>query len=247
MQPSPEEVEEAARLSAMGLREYSVAGTPYKLVGMAVEGKEPPTLAQRVEMARRLNEVGPKLPHYFKVHLKEDKPAATVEAVLSAAKGEGKMQAKTAASPAAPAAALDTKEIERAHALSVKDAAKREAQKKLDEAKKAKVDELKRKQTAAARKKVKGSSVAPKRTPAERKEADAKAAKAPKAKAAPAAAAPKKKGGIGGFCERLLVEGKSNEDILKAVKKEYPSAKTSAASLAWYRSRLREEGKLPPA
>lgn len=70
--------------------------------------------------------------------------------------------------------------------------------------------------------------------------------KAPKApKAAPTKREPKPKGqGIGAFCMGLIQAGKSNEDVLAAVAEKFPDAKTSAASVAWYRSKLKSEGAL---
>lgn len=54
----------------------------------------------------------------------------------------------------------------------------------------------------------------------------------------------KPKVGIGALCEKLILEGKSTEEILAAVKDANPAAKTSAASVAWYRNKLSQEGKL---
>lgn len=50
--------------------------------------------------------------------------------------------------------------------------------------------------------------------------------------------------GIGAFCSGLIVSGKSNEEVLAAVREKFPSAATSAASVAWYRNKLRAEGKV---
>ena len=51
------------------LKEYAVEGTAYRLLGMEDPSLEP-TIEERVAMARRLNEVGPKLPKYVhRVHL----------------------------------------------------------------------------------------------------------------------------------------------------------------------------------
>jgi chemotaxis protein histidine kinase CheA len=50
--------------------------------------------------------------------------------------------------------------------------------------------------------------------------------------------------GIGAFCKDLILKGKSNEEVLVAVKKQFPTACTSAASVAWYRNKLSSEGKL---
>jgi chemotaxis protein histidine kinase CheA len=81
------------------------------------------------------------------------------------------------------------------------------------------------------------------------------AAKAP-AKKAPAAKAPAKKAaaqksgdgekkprgqGIGAFCMELIGKGKTNEEVLAAVKDKFPGASTSASSVAWYRNKLKQE------
>jgi predicted DNA-binding transcriptional regulator AlpA len=44
---------------------------------------------------------------------------------------------------------------------------------------------------------------------------------------------------------KLLVAKKSTEEILKEVKRQFPKARTSPSSVAWYRSELRGRGKLP--
>lgn len=70
-----------------------------------------------------------------------------------------------------------------------------------------------------------------------------KTPKAKPAKSEKAPAAPRGQG-IGAFCMDLLGKGKSNEEVLSAVKAKFPDAKTSAASVAWYRNKLVSEGKL---
>lgn len=85
------------------------------------------------------------------------------------------------------------------------------------------------------------------------------AKKAAPAKKSAAKAAPAKKGapkkaagaertprgqGIGAFAEELILKGKPTEDILDAIKKKFPHATTGASSIAWYRNKLRGEGKL---
>lgn len=74
---------------------------------------------------------------------------------------------------------------------------------------------------------------------------------APKAAAKPAAKPAKTNGdkqprgpGIGAFCMDLIVKGKTNEEVLGAVKAKFPNASTSASSVAWYRNKLKSEGKL---
>lgn len=88
-----------------------------------------------------------------------------------------------------------------------------------------------------------------------KKDAEKKATKKNPAKKNPAkktptkkAAAPRaKKEGIGFFVEGMLKQKKDTDAILAAVKKKFPKAKTSPASLAWYRNKMREEGTLPKA
>lgn len=82
----------------------------------------------------------------------------------------------------------------------------------------------------------------------------AKATAKPAAKAAkPAAKAAKpiakattaktdrRKLGIGAFCMGLIQKGKTNDEVLTAVKAKFPDANTSAASVAWYRNKLKPE------
>lgn len=193
--------EEVKRLKKLGLVEVPVKGSVYSLVGMASD-KQPPNVEQRVEMAKRLNAVGPLLPRYVQHLVDEKRPASSTKAIV-----------KIAANIVEGDAMRETLSKQKADAKAPKPT-KREAAKAKAEAKKA----------------------------------DAKKGKADGKKPAAAPAPAKKKaGGIGGLCEKLLVEGKTNDDILKAVKKDFPNAKTSAASIAWYRSKLRDEGKLPKA
>lgn len=49
--------------------------------------------------------------------------------------------------------------------------------------------------------------------------------------------------GIGAFCMDLILKGKSNDEVLAAVAKKFPDASTSASSVAWYRNKLKSEGK----
>lgn len=92
-----------------------------------------------------------------------------------------------------------------------------------------------------------------------KKAADAAKKSAPAAKPAPKAVATAKPAakpaktnddkqprgpGIGAFCMDLIVKGKTNEEVLGAVKAKFPNASTSASSVAWYRNKLKSEGKL---
>lgn len=51
---------------------------------------------------------------------------------------------------------------------------------------------------------------------------------------------------IGDVIRAALKEGKSTAEVLDLVKKEFPDAQTSSASVAWYRSKMKKEGT-PPA
>lgn len=46
---------------------------------------------------------------------------------------------------------------------------------------------------------------------------------------------------IGAVAEKALRDGLSNERALAEVKKQFPHAATSTASIAWYRSQLRRD------
>lgn len=53
---------------------------------------------------------------------------------------------------------------------------------------------------------------------------------------------PKKKT-IGDVAQAAIRDGANNEAALKAVKVEFPEAKTSLASINWYRNKLRNDGE----
>ncbi len=55
-----------------------------------------------------------------------------------------------------------------------------------------------------------------------------------------------KKRGIGDAAVDAIKAGMTNEAALKAVKEEFPDAKTSLASINWYRNKLRTEDKSVP-
>jgi len=46
---------------------------------------------------------------------------------------------------------------------------------------------------------------------------------------------------IGKTARESILSGATNEDVLKVVRKKFPDAATSMASIAWYRSSLRRE------
>jgi hypothetical protein len=81
----------------------------------------------------------------------------------------------------------------------------------------------------------KASAAKPAATKAVKKAAPA--AKATKKAAAPAEGA--KKRGVGAFCKELIVKGKTNDEILEALAKEFPDANTSKGSLAFYRNAVK--------
>lgn len=74
--------------------------------------------------------------------------------------------------------------------------------------------------------------------------ANKKAEKAAKAKAAKPPSEAKPRGlGIGAFCVELIKKGKSNDEILEAVRAKWPDAKTTTASLNWYRADIKRGAK----
>ena len=58
------------------------------------------------------------------------------------------------------------------------------------------------------------------------------------------AAAPKKT--IGSAACDAIRAGKTNDETLAIVKKDFPEAKTSLASINWYRNKLRSDGEKVP-
>jgi type II secretory pathway component PulF len=52
-----------------------------------------------------------------------------------------------------------------------------------------------------------------------------------------------KKRNVGNAAVDAIRGGSSNEEALDAVKKEFPDAKTSMASINWYRNKLRAGGE----
>lgn len=57
-------------------------------------------------------------------------------------------------------------------------------------------------------------------------------------------AAPKR--GVGTVAVEAILVGKTNEEALAACREAFPEAKTSLASINWYRNKLRAEGKDVP-
>lgn len=54
------------------------------------------------------------------------------------------------------------------------------------------------------------------------------------------------KRGVGTVAIEAIRAGKTNEEALEAVKAEFPEAKTSLASINWYRNKLRSDGEKVP-
>ena len=48
--------------------------------------------------------------------------------------------------------------------------------------------------------------------------------------------------GVGAFAKGLIVEGKTNPEILAAVKEKFPDAKTTTGCIAYYRTALKNPG-----
>ena len=52
--------------------------------------------------------------------------------------------------------------------------------------------------------------------------------------------------GIGARAMELILEGKTNTEVIEAIKAEIEGANPTTATIAWYKNKLRQEGKLPP-
>ena len=52
--------------------------------------------------------------------------------------------------------------------------------------------------------------------------------------------------GVGDLAKDLIRGGKTNEEVLAAIKEQFPDAKTSMASINWYRNKLRGDGENVP-
>ena len=52
---------------------------------------------------------------------------------------------------------------------------------------------------------------------------------------------------IGRTAERAILDGKSNREALDIVREKFPHARTSPASVAWYRSKLRRGDPTVPS
>ena len=49
---------------------------------------------------------------------------------------------------------------------------------------------------------------------------------------------------IGNFCRAQILLGKTNTEILNLVQNQFPTAKTTPACIAWYKSDMRKKGML---
>lgn len=49
--------------------------------------------------------------------------------------------------------------------------------------------------------------------------------------------------GVGEFAKKLIRGGMTNAEVLERVRSEFPTAKTSANSVNWYRSKMRHAGE----
>lgn len=97
----------------------------------------------------------------------------------------------------------------------------------------------------AAGKKLTGKAVPAKKAVSAKKAAAKKAAPAAKKAGTKADGGAKPRGrGIGAYACEMVLKGKSNEEVVEAVLKKFPDASTSASSVAWYRNKLKNEGKL---
>jgi len=52
-----------------------------------------------------------------------------------------------------------------------------------------------------------------------------------------------KKRGVGAVIREALTAGKSNAEVLAAVKAELPDAKTTMSTVSWYRNQARKAGE----
>ena len=74
--------------------------------------------------------------------------------------------------------------------------------------------------------------------------AEKKSVAAAKVKAAKPVTESKPRGlGIGAFCKTMIIEGKTNAEILVQVKATWPEANTTTASLIWYRNDAKKAAK----
>lgn len=87
---------EAERIAKLNLIEIPVKGTSLTLLGLRNPKAAPATMEQRVEMAKRLNEVGPRLPKYVQRYYNPELPGKSVQEIVDHASdfGEGQQKKK---------------------------------------------------------------------------------------------------------------------------------------------------------
>lgn len=245
---------DAARLVPEGLLEVPVPNTAVALLAPATTGAEL-TLNQRVAMAERLNQVRDSLPRYVRKEKLFDgvRPRANLELGTTSSAGQGSTDAAQTNSTTQEydmsTAATAVKATGKTNGIGhisqelrkqmkvVGDGAIKMGQRILAE----KAAKEKAKADAKAAKLSKTAKKATKKTATPGDKADKPSAKAPKAPKAT------KVRGIGTIVREALKAKKSTEECIALVKKEFPKAKTTPASVAWYRNDLRERGELPKA
>ena len=52
--------------------------------------------------------------------------------------------------------------------------------------------------------------------------------------------------GIGARAKELILEGKTVAEVIETIQAEIEGANPTAATIAWYKNKLRQEGLLPP-
>jgi hypothetical protein len=55
---------------------------------------------------------------------------------------------------------------------------------------------------------------------------------------------PSRPAGIGAYINGLLLSKKANDEVLVLTQRTFPEARTSAATVAWYKAKLKKAGKL---
>lgn len=53
--------------------------------------------------------------------------------------------------------------------------------------------------------------------------------------------------GVGKRAMELILEGRTNEEVINTIREEIDGANPTPATMAWYRNKLRKEGLLPPS
>lgn len=231
------------RLLALGLRELVIKNCPYRLLVLA-DADAVPTMEQRLMIARRINDVGPKLPQYIPkgALMKRSIPGIT------------------------------NAELQKVFDQNQKDEAERQKKLAQEAKKKEKEEAAKIKAAAAQRKKTKSVDVTPKVSPELAKKVAAKQAKEKAAKATitksekkPATATAKgKKFDVpkvpaGGFNKtnkpatsgeliraRIMEHKMTDAQIAAEVRKLFEGRNTSETDVRWNRGQMRVRGMKAP-